>query len=303
MGARAARLRPHPAPRWPVYLRLGRVSNLPTVWTNVLAAAVLTGARLAPGPLAALIVALSLFYVGGMYLNDAFDREVDARERPERPIPSGLVSAGEVFAIGYGLLAAAVAVLTATVAWRGPDRSWTAVVSGGALALLVVYYDVRHKRDPLSPVVMGLCRVLVYVTAALAVAGHVPAGVVGGALSVLSYLIGLTYVAKQETLTAFRNRWPLVFLVAPFLYTLPALAGQPAAAVLYVAFLLWVGYAISFLVRQGRVDIPRAVVSFIAGISLLDALLIAGRGAAGLAGLATLGFALTLGLQRWVRGT
>ena len=32
---------------------------------------------------------LSLFYIGGMYLNDAFDREFDARARPDRPDPGG----------------------------------------------------------------------------------------------------------------------------------------------------------------------------------------------------------------------
>ena len=66
---------------------------------------------------------------------------------------------------------------------------------------------------------------------------------------------------------------------------------------------MWVGYAISLLVRRGRVNIPRAVVGLIAGISLLDALLIAGRGAAGMTALAVLGFGLTLFLQRYVRGT
>ena len=75
------------------YLRLGRVSNLPTVWTNVVAGAVLSGAAPRAATLVALAAALSAFYVGGMYLNDGFDRDIDARERPERPIPSRLVSA------------------------------------------------------------------------------------------------------------------------------------------------------------------------------------------------------------------
>ena len=56
-----------------------------------------------------LAAAFSLLYTGGMYLNDAFDREVDARERPERPIPSGRVRAGSVFAIGFGLLGMGIA--------------------------------------------------------------------------------------------------------------------------------------------------------------------------------------------------
>ncbi len=57
---------------WPTALRLGRVSNLPTVWTNVLAGAVLSGAPLAPVRVLALMLGLSTFYIAGMYLNDAF---------------------------------------------------------------------------------------------------------------------------------------------------------------------------------------------------------------------------------------
>ena len=81
-------------------LRLGRVSNLPTVWTNVVAATAIAGGDpLGPG-LALVLVAMTLFYVGGMYLNDAFDRGIDARERPGRPIPAGEIAASSVFGIG-----------------------------------------------------------------------------------------------------------------------------------------------------------------------------------------------------------
>src|SRR5712691_5360115 len=106
MGSRS-----HEVMKCRTYLRLGRVSNLPTVWTNVLAGVVLAGSALEPTTLIALLVVFSLFYVGGMFLNDAFDRHIDARERPERPIPSGLASAREVFGIGYGMLAAALLIL------------------------------------------------------------------------------------------------------------------------------------------------------------------------------------------------
>jgi heme O synthase-like polyprenyltransferase len=291
--------------RWRTYIRLGRVSNLPTVWTNVLAGAVLAGGPLETGTLAALILSLSLFYVGGMYLNDAFDREIDARERPERPIPSGLISAREVFAIGFGLLAAAVLVLVLVVVSRRRFSlpHWLPVVSGLVLAAVITYYDAVHKRDPLSPVVMGLCRVLTYVIAAVAVAGALPGRVVAAAAVLLSYLIGLTYVAKQETLAEYSNLWPLAFLFAPFAYAAPSVAREPVAALIYVGYLAWVAYAISLIARRGRANIPRAVISFIAGISLLDALLIAGAGRPLLAVVAVGGFGLTLAGQRWVRGT
>ena len=89
---------------WAVAFKLGRVSNLPTVWTNTLAAIILAGAApLAPQPLP-LLLAMTLFYVGGMYLNDAFDANIDARERPERPIPSGQISRASVYGLGFGML-------------------------------------------------------------------------------------------------------------------------------------------------------------------------------------------------------
>jgi hypothetical protein len=283
------------------YLLLGRVSNLPTVWTNTLAGSVLAGADVGPGRLALLALAFSLLYTGGMYLNDAFDRESDARERPERPIPSGRIGAGPVFAIGFGLLAAGVLVVSTAAA--GPAGGRAAVWSGLLLAGVIIAYDAWHKANLLSPVVMGLCRVLIYVTAALAVAGGVRSAVWSGAAVLMSYLVGLTYVAKQENLTEVRHLWPLAFLGVPFLYAWPALLGAGVGAVLYLGFLGWVAYAVAWLVRRGRRDIRRAVVSLIAGITLLDALLIAGAGDPARAAWAVLGFALTLVLQRWVPGT
>jgi 4-hydroxybenzoate polyprenyltransferase len=248
-------------------------------------------------------VALSLFYVAGMYLNDAYDAEIDARERPERPIPSGEVSAETVFTLGFGMMALGLALL----GWVGfgvaAGTGLGPVMGGLGLGAAIVLYNRRHKDNPLSPVLMGLCRVLVYVTAGLAVADALPPALVTGALLLLCYLIGLTYVAKQETLEEVRNLWPLLFLGAPVVYALGRLLESSTAAVLSLAFILWVGVALWFLRRRQPGDVPRAVISLIAGISLLDAVLIAGAGALSVAWLAVAGFALTLALQRFVPGT
>ena len=108
-------------------LRLSRISNLPTVWTNVGVGALLAGGSLADPRLPLLMLALSLFYTGGMFLNDAFDREFDAQHRPERPIPSGQVSARQVFSFGFGMLALGMAVVVGLArasdglsAWQAP---------------------------------------------------------------------------------------------------------------------------------------------------------------------------------------
>ncbi len=287
-------------PRWRTYLELGRVSNLPTVWSNVLAGVLVAKGPLEPSLLAALLSASSLFYVGGMYLNDAFDRHVDARVRPERPIPSGRISAVEVFAIGFGMLAAALGLLLWNALASGRPGGLASVGSGGALAGAIVLYDAWHKGNPISPFLMGVCRMLVYVTGALAASGRVDGDVVGAALSLLAYLIGLTYVAKQESFSEVKNLWPLLFLLAPFVYCGALLLREPTAAMPYVAFATWVVYSVRLVVQR---QIGRAVVSLIAGISLLDATLIAVAGSLSAAAAACGAFGATLFLQRFVRGT
>ncbi|HZM36612.1 MAG TPA: UbiA family prenyltransferase [Burkholderiales bacterium] len=276
-------------------LALGRVSNVPTVWTNTLAGAALAGAAGFGAELAAAILAFSLFYTGGMFLNDAFDAPWDARERPGRPIPSGAAGAREVFLWGFGMLAAGALLL----ALFGLEPA----MAGMALAGVIVFYDWYHKANPLSPVVMGLCRALIYIGAALCYTVVVPQALWSGALILLCYLIGLTYIAKQETLARVENLWPLLFLAAPVVYGAWLLPVAPLAAPYWGLFCAWVLVALWFLRRRQKGDIPRAVVSLIAGISLLDALLIAGAGFPGLALAALAGFGVTLFLQRYVAGT
>jgi 4-hydroxybenzoate polyprenyltransferase len=287
---------------WQIALRLGRVSNLPTVWTNVMAAAVLARVPVASMGVIAVAVACSLFYVGGMFLNDAFDREFDARVRPERPIPSGVVPAGAVFAVGFGLLAGGLAIVAAT-SWVELGSAIPGVVTGVALAGAIVFYDAWHKANPVAPVLMGLCRVLVYVTTAATLTGTVSYHVTGGAIVLLAYLIGLTSVARQENLGEVRNIWPLACLALPFVGAIGMAFGGGTETVLYFGSAAWVVFALTHLGWQRRVDVPRTVVSLIAGIALVDGLAIAGSGHPQLAFACVFAFAFTLGLQRLVPGT
>jgi len=289
--------------RWRTALALGRVSNLPTVWTNSLAGVVLAGGAI-DLRLPLLLLATSAFYVGGMWLNDAFDRAIDAEQRPERPIPSGEVGARAVFGTGFGLLGLGLLLLV----WIGFGFAagtgiWP-VLGGLGLAAAILLYDAWHKNNPASPLLMGLCRVLVYVTAGLAVVAALPWALAGGALALLCHLIGLTYVAKQETLDEVGNLWPLLFLMAPPVYG--ATVGgfdSVSGALIWLGFVACLGFALVLLIRRRPGDVARAVVGLIAGISLLDGLLIAAAGAPGLAWLGPLGFLLTLVLQRWIAGT
>ena len=276
-------------------LALGRVSNLPTVWTNTLAGAVLAGAAAFGAEFAVMLVAFSLFYTGGMFLNDAFDAPWDAQQRPERPIPSREVSRRQVFGWGFGMMALGVALLAGI--------GVAPALAGIALAATITYYDWHHKGNVFSPVVMGLCRVLVYVAAGLCITRALPEALWTGAALMLCYLIGLTYIAKQENLGRVENLWPLAFLAAPVAFGAWLALAQPVVGAFWLLFTGWVLVALWFLRRRAKGDIPRAVVSLIAGISLLDAMLIAGSGALALAVVALAGFGVTLFFQRYVAGT
>jgi 4-hydroxybenzoate polyprenyltransferase len=176
-------------------------------------------------------------------------------------------------------------------------------VAALALAAAILFYDWHHKQNPLSPVVMGLCRLLVYVVAACAVAPGLPAQVAWGGLMLLCYLVGLTYVARQEHLGRVRSLWPLAFIAVPAAWAVAQAVAEPRVAVLTVAWLGWVAFALSHLRRRGPGDVPRAVGHLLAGICLWDAVVIAATGATAAAALAVAGFVSTLVLQRYVSPT
>ncbi len=275
------------------FLKLGRVSNLPTVWTNAIAGTVLAGQ---PSVSVVLIVgcALTLFYVGGMWLNDAFDAEIDSLERANRPIPMGEISASTVFGGGFAMLG--VGIILAF------SLGTTVGLAGLCLAAAVVLYDWLHKRTALSPVIMGVTRFFCYIVSALAV-GQITGSVVFGALGLLAYTAGLTYAAKQEAYDRLDRAWPLVVLALPLIYALTQTAGDIVALAIWVGLLAVVLLALRRLFRRNKGDVPTAVVTMIAGMSLYDATLIAGTGQTGLAVVAVAGFGLTLYLQRVVSGT
>lgn len=277
-------------------LRLGRVSNLPTVWTDVTAAAVIAGTERIDA-LVLIIPAMTAFYIGGMYLNDFFDRVIDARERPGRPIAAGAIGAGAVAASGFGLLLLGI-VLMAPFGGR-------AVACGALLAAAILVYDVWHKGNPLSPVVMGVCRALVYIGTCVAMAGELSSAALLGALALTSHVAGLTYAARQEHLNRVGSLWPLLLLAMPFLVAIASRAGT--WTVLLALTLLFAAdvVAIDHLARRrapGAVGL--AVSGLIAAICIVDAVAIAwAGGSAALVVLCAAGYGLTRIAQRVIPGT
>ncbi|MGJ7442614.1 SCO3242 family prenyltransferase [Aquipuribacter sp. MA13-6] len=133
----------------------------------------LVGLAAAGGPVrprsALLPLASVSMYWAGMALNDWADRDLDAVERPERPVPSGRISPRQALGAAAALTAASVGLAAAASGRRGAG---TAVV----LAAAVWSYDLVAKPRAWAPVSMSLTRALDVALGATGAAAPAAAG-------------------------------------------------------------------------------------------------------------------------------
>jgi hypothetical protein len=246
-------------------LVLGRVSNLPTVWSNCLAGWWLGGAGNVD-KLPYLLAGATSLYTGGMFLNDAFDAEFDRQYRQERPIPSRAIGLKAVWVWGVAWLAVGICCL----AWTGV----TTGVLGLALAGCIVLYDAVHKRVNFAPVLMGLCRFVLYLAAASVAQNGVNQKAIGCAVALFAYIVGLSYVARRESVAGPLRFWPILFLAMPIVVALIFNRGYKleSAPLLSAIFLVWTVKSLRYTLWTDEPNIGRTVSGLLAGIVLVDLL-------------------------------
>ena len=249
-------------------LIVGRVSNLPTLWSNCLAGWWLGGAG-NPERLPLLVAGASLLYLGGMFLNDAFDAQYDRQYRPERPIPAGDIGLTMVWR--WGLIVLGLGGVSLILLGR------TTGALGIVLLLLIVLYNAFHKQIVWAPVLMAACRFLVYVIAASTSVNGVAGWSLWGGLALALYIGGLSVIARREVMPRLASHWPALFLAAPIVLAL--LMNGPgyrlAAGLLAAALALWVAYALRQSLWCDKPNIGRTVSWLLAGIVLVDWLAVA----------------------------
>jgi 4-hydroxybenzoate polyprenyltransferase len=178
------------------YLLLIRLPNVFTTPSNILAGyfAAVTVAEADIAHLIALMVSSGLLYVGGIVLNDYFDVEIDKRERPSRPLPSGNISKRHALAIA--MVALLIANTIALVV--GPISLTVSVV----LTFTIIAYDYRLKHGLLGPFAMAGARFLNVILGAspvlLYINNHSYAIVGAAAASLFLYIVAITILSKKE---------------------------------------------------------------------------------------------------------
>ena len=171
------------------FVRLMRPANIITAYADIIAGYAAIGSA-QPEKLLILFASTTGLYAGGVVLNDVFDAKLDAIERPERPIPSGVVSLSAAIMFGGALLACGIGL-----AW------WSSSLSGEialAIAMSAILYDALGKHHALlGPLNMGLCRGL-NLLLGLSAAWHPPVSKWSVAGVTLCYIAGITSLSRGE---------------------------------------------------------------------------------------------------------
>lgn len=221
------------------WLDLARAGNFPSVASNVAAAFVLSaGAVTEWKTLAGALLAGAFAYAGGATLNDVFDAAFDAQRRPERAIPSGVVSRAVA---GWGsvveLIVGAVILLFLGAHWLG----------AATLVALIALYDWVHKRWAGGVGLIAGCRAALALTVAT-LPGHAftPALFVWvGALWL--YIVVLSLLARRE----YRPGAPAERLIGAVRWLLAGIPFVDAVALLAVGAWPW-ALACAAMVPLGR---------------------------------------------------
>jgi len=187
------------------WLRLMRLPTVFTALTNVLCGFIVSSSeRSLPDILALrhfwlLLLSSAGLYLGGMVLNDVFDAELDARERPERPIPSGRIS--KQSAAIFGSLLMLTGVAAAGLSGIFADTEPVGVCIALILTAAVVLYDAVLKNTATGPFGMAVCRFLNIILGASCAGSWAdvwsgPQVAIASALAV--YVFGVTWFARNE---------------------------------------------------------------------------------------------------------
>lgn len=281
------------------WLVLGRISNLTTVWSNALCAWIL-GSTGPIGKFVWITTGLSLFYIGGMCLNDYFDAGFDQKYRPERPIPSGKAKRNAVLTATIMLFFSGAALII----WTNKDSFIYILV----LLALIVGYNVIHKRNALIGIsLMASCRSAIYLIIGSASTKKIPLSIWFASILMFFYISGITALARNESNTRKAPFIAYIFLIIPIAGTIFAASPYYKKFFLISFFITIIWFVIIFYRARetGTFVSKKTIGPLLAGICLVDLAILSSMHSVNLP---TLGlflgfFILALLAQRFVPAT
>ncbi|MEZ6096319.1 MAG: UbiA family prenyltransferase [Pirellulaceae bacterium] len=209
------------------WLRLVRIANWPSIVGNIIASATIVASdEIWNLPFLVLILLVSMALFGaGMALNDWNDAIADAKDRPQRPIPSGAMGRNAALILVFTLMTCAL-IGAMIIDWRSADANRPLGVTTGitlAICLSIWLYDVLFKRVPLGAFFMGTCRGLnLWLGASILAIGWTRfsappmSALLLYSIALTVYVTGVTLIAKNEADSQSPNRWMPLGLIMVF---------------------------------------------------------------------------------------
>jgi 4-hydroxybenzoate polyprenyltransferase len=172
------------------------------------------------------------------------------------------------------------------------------------LTALILLYNALHKLLAISPILMGGCRILLYLTAAATGEKGVTGEAIWKGLALGSYVVGLSCLARKETSRRVVQLWPASLLAAPVLVAFLVDNGSAwkGATFFSVVLALWSYRSLSASLGRAGTNVGYTVSHLLAGIVLVDLLAVANPSLPGLL-LFALCFVSALLLQRSIPAT
>ncbi|MFT4592622.1 MAG: 4-hydroxybenzoate polyprenyltransferase [Phycisphaerales bacterium] len=292
------------------WLNMLRISNSPTVVSNAMVGLAFViqahtefwSERITPPalqmlvPLTLIVVVLLLLYFAGMVLGDAYDVERDTIQRPDRSIPSGIITSGQAWSAGYFMVGLAILVAFGI--------SITAGISTSCLALSVLLYTYLHHTKLLAIPLMGLCRGLTIIVAVSAFSSDYFSQSVWWYVGALSmYTAILTFIGTYENYSTKKTSGTIVLMVFPLgIAALAQGSPSPIAIGATIVFCAWMVYAWKNF-RKAEEGSMHGMHTLLSGFALLDCVCIASLGEYHIMVIPAFCFVLTVAAHRKILGT
>jgi len=244
-------------------LALSRPARLVTVWSNCLAGWWLGGGGNFDH-LPFLFGGAGLLFLGGAFLNDAFDADYDREHRPTKPIPSGALTQSTVWRWGLGWLIAGALLLV----WRGRLTG----TLGLGLVFCIISYNTVHRLTAVGPFLKGTCRCLLYVLGASVAERGVTGWSIWCGIALAAYIAGVAMLARSIDKPAGHHYGALALLAVPIaLALLMDVDGyRQAGLVLSAVVAIWIIRSLRPGFWSPEPDLGRTVSGLIAGIVFVD---------------------------------
>ncbi len=291
------------------WLNMLRISNSPTVVSNIMVGVAIAiqshheqwSHKFTPPPLQLIkplfliTLILLMLYFAGMILNDAFDAKRDKENRPDRPIPQGVITARQAWVTGFILLMSAVLMAIGI--------GVSTVLATSVLAITIILYTFLHNHTIAGIFLMALCRGLVYITAVTAFSTPYTFVLLIFFISIMIYTSLLTYVGSFENNHHSPPSWVVWLALFPSLVPVIIFGhDSPIAWLAFLAFSGWMFFA-WYNFRNSNSGSISGMHKLLSGFALLDCVLIASLGEYFIMITSAFCFVLTVAAHRKILGT